>query len=500
MAVLATASVSLAGTAHAGSPDGAVLSVPGATTVSDSYVVVLRPTRSGTTAGAVRSLTAEHGGTAKTVWRHALQGFELDADAATAAKIAGDPRVEFVQENVEVRALGSQTPVPSWGLDRLDQRDLPLNNTYVYPNTASNVTAYIIDTGIRTTHQDFGGRASWGTNTTGDGNNSDCHGHGTHVAGTVGGSAYGVAKGVSLVAVKVLNCAGSGTTAGVVAGVDWVTANSPGPSVANMSLGGGAQPALDTAVANSIASGVTYAIASGNSSGADACNFSPARVATALTVNASDISDNRASFSNIGTCTDLFGPGVNITSAWSTTDTATNTISGTSMATPHVAGGAALYLSTNTGATPAQVHAAIVNTATPNKVINPGAGSPNRLLFTGAETPQPPAADTLLRGQSLQAGQFLRSQNNLYTVIMQTDGNLVQYNQSGQALWHTNTYGTGAVVAVMQTDGNFVIYRANGTPVWHTNTHGTAADRFVVQNDSNVVIYGPSGQVFWVKS
>jgi subtilisin family serine protease len=398
MAVVATASVSLAATANAGTPTGTVLTVDGATAVPNSYVVVLKPGAAATTT-AVGTLTARHGGRAGMVWRHALQGFELTADARTAEKIAGDPSVDFVQQNVEVRALATQAPTPSWGLDRVDQRNLPLNNMYTYDTTASNITAYIIDTGIRTTHQDFGGRATWGTNTTGDGNNTDCNGHGTHVAGTVGGAAYGVAKGVRLVAVKVLNCGGSGTTAGVVAGVDWVTANSPGPSVANMSLGGGAQPALDTAVANSIASGVSYAIASGNSN-ADACNFSPARVATALTVNASDSNDARATFSNWGTCTDLFAPGVGITSAWSTGDTATNTISGTSMAAPHVAGVAALYLSVNTGATPAQVHAAVVNNNTPNVISNPGTGSPNRLLYSLFTTLPPPAKATLFRYRS----------------------------------------------------------------------------------------------------
>ncbi len=406
MAVFATASVSLAGTANAdsradgradaGTPTGTVVSVPGATVVPDSFVVVLRQDRSTVdAAGAAESLVAKHGGRAGAVWNHALKGFALDADTATAAKIAGDPLVSFVQQNVEVRALATQTPTPSWGLDRIDQHNRPLDNSYTYPRTASNVTAYIIDTGIRTTHQDFGGRAVWGTNTTGDGNNSDCHGHGTHVAGTVGGAAYGVAKGVQLVAVKVLNCAGSGTTAGVVAGVDWVTANSPGPSVANMSLGGGAQPALDTAVANSIASGVTYAIASGNSN-ADACNFSPARVETALTVNASDINDNRASFSNWGTCTDLFAPGVNITSAWSTGDTATNTISGTSMAAPHVAGAAALYLSSDPTASPSRVGTALLGATTSNVIVNPGAGSPNRLLYVVNYEP-PPVKLTLNR-------------------------------------------------------------------------------------------------------
>ena len=227
-----------------------MLSVPGATAVPDSYVVVLKP---GADAGTAAAVSARHGGEVRTVYRHALQGYALRADAGTAAKIAADPRVAFVQQDVVVRASAEQTPVPSWGIDRIDQRRLPLNNTYRYATGAGSVTAFVIDTGIRVTHTDFGTRASWGTNTTGDGNNTDCNGHGTHVASTIGGAAHGVAKRVRLVAVKVLGCSGSGSTAGVVAGVDWVTANSPGPSVANMSLGGGAQPALDAAVAGSIA-------------------------------------------------------------------------------------------------------------------------------------------------------------------------------------------------------------------------------------------------------
>jgi subtilisin family serine protease len=221
-----------------------------------------------------------------------------------------------------------------------------------------------------------------------DNDATDCHGHGTHVSGTIGGTTYGLAKEVSLVAVRVLDCAGSGTTAQVVAGIDWVTANAVKPAVANMSLGGGADAAIDEAVQRSIAAGVTYAIASGNSN-ADACGFSPARVPEAITVNATDINDARASFSNFGTCTDIFAPGVDITSSW--LNGGTNTISGTSMATPHVAGAAALYLADHPDAAPADVATALTGNGTPGKVTDPGAGSPNVLLFTGAGgTPPPP--------------------------------------------------------------------------------------------------------------
>ncbi|MFE0699518.1 S8 family serine peptidase [Streptomyces sp. NPDC058872] len=277
----------------------------------------------------------------------------------------------------------TQANPPSWGLDRIDQAGLPLDSSYAYPVLATNVHAYIIDTGIRTTHTDFGGRASWGTNTTGDGVDSDCQGHGTHVAGTVGGAAHGVAKGVNLVAVKVLNCSGSGTTAGVIAGIDWVTANAVKPAVANMSLGGTSSVAMNDAVARSTAAGISHAVAAGNEN-ADACGVSPASAPSAITVGATTSSDARSSFSNFGTCLDIFAPGSVITSAWNTSDTATSTLNGTSMASPHVAGNAALILGQNPTWTPQQVRDVMVNEATTGIVTSPGTGSPNKLLRTTA--------------------------------------------------------------------------------------------------------------------
>ncbi|GAB3853951.1 hypothetical protein GCM10029963_46150 [Micromonospora andamanensis] len=258
------------------------------------------------------------------------------------------------------------------------------------------MTSYVIDTGIRTTHSDFGGRATWGTNTV-DSNNTDCNGHGTHVAGTVGGSAYGVAKATRLVAVKVLNCSGSGTNAGVIAGIDWVTANAVKPAVANMSLGGGASTSVDNAVINSINSGITYAVAAGNGNALgqrqNACNYSPARAAAAITVGATQSNDAAASFSNFGTCVDILAPGVSITSGWHTSDTATNTISGTSMASPHVAGVAALVLSANPSWTPQQVRDYLVNNSTPNVISNVGTGTPNQLLYVVNGSTPPPTND-----------------------------------------------------------------------------------------------------------
>ncbi|HUQ54873.1 S8 family peptidase [Lentzea sp.] len=358
---------------------GTILGADRADVVKDSYIVSLKADTA--SRAAAPGLASKYGGQVGQVWQHALNGFSVKMTAQQAARLAADPKVAFVQQDAEVHMLDVQQNPPSWGLDRVDQRDLPLSNSYQYDTTASNVTAYIIDTGVRTTHSTFGGRATWGTNTSGDGNNTDCNGHGTHVAGTIAGSEYGLAKAAKVVAVKVLNCSGSGTTAGVVGGIDWVTANAVKPAVANMSLGGGADATLDAAVRRSIASGVTYAIASGNSN-TDACSTSPARVTEAITVNASTNTDARASFSNYGSCTDIYAPGQNIVSSWNTNDTATNNISGTSMATPHVAGAVALWLATHPTDSPAAVWAGLDAASTPNKITNVGANTPNKLLYT----------------------------------------------------------------------------------------------------------------------
>jgi subtilisin family serine protease len=387
IAVLAGAAMLVAPAASAGAAPagGTILSAPGADVVPGSYVVVLKDGGAAVPA-QVKALAGKHGATVRKTFSHALRGFSATMSETQAKALARDPAVKFVQPNVIHRVSATQTNPPSYGLDRIDQRNRPVNSAYTYNTTASNVHAYIVDTGIRTTHNDFGGRATSGFDAIDGGAADDCHGHGTHVAGTVGGTAYGVAKGVRLVAVRVLDCEGSGTTEQVVAGIDWVTANAVKPAVANMSLGGGADTALDNAVRRSITAGVSYAIAAGNGFlgiiALDACTQSPARVAEALTVSATDSSDRKASWANRGTCVDVFAPGINIPSTWNTSNTATNTISGTSMAAPHVAGAAALFLANNPSATPAQVHAAVVNNATTGVVTSPGSGSPNRLLYT----------------------------------------------------------------------------------------------------------------------
>jgi subtilisin family serine protease len=368
--------------AQAAPAEGTVLAAGSPTAIKDSYIVTLKKSvafKAASTEG--RGLIKEYGGSVNKTFGAALNGYTATLSAAEARRLAADPAVATVEQNQKVHVTDVTQSSAPWGLDRSDQTSLPLSGTYTYPDSAgSGVTAYVIDTGVRITHSQISGRASYGYDAVdGDTTASDGNGHGTHVATTIAGTTYGIAKKAKIVAVRVLDNAGSGTTAGVIAGVNWVTQNHSGPSVANMSLGGGASTTLDNAVASSIASGVTYAVAAGNSN-TTASSSSPARVASAITVGATTSTDARASYSNYGSALDIFAPGSSITAGWYTSDTATNTISGTSMATPHVAGAAAVYLASHTSATPAQVATALVNGSTTGKVTSPGTSSPNRLL------------------------------------------------------------------------------------------------------------------------
>jgi len=359
--------------------------------VDGQYIVVLKDqvaslrgemrANAPTVAAMASSIASQHSARVTHTYNQVLRGFVVQANAKSIASMLSDDRIAYIEENGYVYASATQTGA-TWGIDRTDQRDLPLNSSYTYNTTASNVHAYIVDTGVLGSHQQFSGRMGNGYTAISDANGTnDCNGHGTHVAGTVGGTTYGIAKGVTIHPVRVLGCDGSGTNAGVIAGMDWVAQNHVKPAVANMSLGGGASTSTDDAVARMTAAGVITVVAAGNDN-SNACNYSPARAASAITVGSTTNTDARSSFSNFGTCLDIFGPGSSILSAWYTSSTATNTISGTSMASPHVAGVAALYLADNPTASVSAVTTALINGSTPNKVTSPGTGSPNRLLYS----------------------------------------------------------------------------------------------------------------------
>jgi subtilisin family serine protease len=350
----------------------------GSPDVAGRFIVTLRQRTS------PAAVAREHGVRPDYVYTHALTGFAGAISDAARQGLLRDSRVVRVEPDGIATIVGTQSN-PTWGLDRVDQHALPLSKSYSYTKTGAGVTAYIIDTGILFAHSEFDGRASSGYDAVNGGAADDCNGHGTHVAGTVGGATYGVAKGAQLVAVRVLDCRGSGTWSGVIAGIDWVTENHAAPAVANMSLGGGANSSVDDAVRKMIASGVATAIAAGNCNqggrAQDACKYSPARVAEAMTIGATDKTDTKASWSNYGTCVDWFAPGVGITSAWYTGATATNTISGTSMATPHTAGVAALYLEGTPSAT-AQAVRDELYAQTSRGVVARANTANNHLLFS----------------------------------------------------------------------------------------------------------------------
>lgn len=394
LAIAAAASAVTLSVTPAQAAEGTIQLADSRNAVPGSYIVVLdNDHRAGPLETITREvlntaheLTGQYGGAITSTFSSALTGYAAQLSEEQARRIAADPDVSYVQQNQRLHALGTQQRPPSWGIDRIDQRDLPLDASYTYPS-AAGVTAYVIDTGVRISHSDLKGRASHGFDAIdGDNDATDGNGHGTHVAGTIAGAAHGVAKDANIVGVRVLDNQGSGTTAQVVAGIDWVTKNHTGPSVANMSLGGTADRALDDAVRRSIESGVTYSVAAGNGNiiglPEDAGTKSPARVQEAITVSATDNTDSKAFWANYGDVVDVFAPGVDITSSWNTGDDATNKISGTSMAAPHVAGAAALYLGANPGATPAQVQEGLVANASVDK-LSGTLGSANRLLYTG---------------------------------------------------------------------------------------------------------------------
>nr|WP_326781906.1 S8 family serine peptidase [Streptomyces longwoodensis] len=393
-AMLATPSA-LAATSPEPTPAGRLIAA--AEPVPGRYIVVLKD--AGLTKSAVKErskeLTSKHGGQVRFTYGTVLKGYAAAMSAEDARQTAADPSVAYVQQDGISHSSGTQLNPPSWGLDRVDQRGNSLDQSYTYPNTASNVTAYIVDSGIRIGHTQFEGRASIGANFATDSYNQTCMSHGTHVAGTVAGKDYGIAKKASIVSVRVLNCNDQAYDSDLVKAANWITeqaAKDPSRrAVVNMSINSGAGttvPAEDQAIKNSIANGVTWVVSSGNAN-SDACQNSPGNIKEAIVVNNATKSDQRRSDSNYGSCTDLFAPGTDILSAAPGSDTATTTMTGTSMAAPHVTGAAALYLSANPTATPAQVQTALINNAT-SGVLGDTQGSPNKLLYIGGGTTTPP--------------------------------------------------------------------------------------------------------------
>ena len=433
---------------------GTAAPVASVTAVSDvipgQFIVTLRAGEDPT------AVAAAHGVAPRYLYRRAIVGFAGSISDAARAGLLRDARVVRVEQDQVMHAWTTTQSNATWGLDRVDQRALPLSGTYTYDYDGTGVTAYIIDTGILVSHNDFGGRASVGVDVLNDGHAGiDCAGHGTHVSGTVGGATYGIAKNVELVAVRVLNCSGSGTTSGVIAGVDWVTANHLSPAVANMSLGGGASTTLDNAVASSISSGVAYAVAAGNGDwlgrAQNACNYSPARVASAMTIGATDATDTKASWSNYGSCVDWFAPGVSITSDWYTSNTATNTISGTSMATPHTAGVAALVLQAHPSLTAQAVRDTIFAHLTTG-IVKSSNTTNNHLLYS--LTPPPAGNVAPTAAFTYSCGEL---SCNFTDASTDSDGTIVSWSWNfGDAATSTakspsHTYAAGGTYTVTET-------------------------------------------------
>jgi subtilisin family serine protease len=526
------ASDAVGGTRLAGAPDRppAPLRGSSARSVTGEYIVVLKDSSAMRAAGLgspdtvvseASSRSRKLGVAIEHTYSHALLGYSAKLTAAQLARVRQDPAVAYVQPNQTYHATTTERDAP-WGLDRVDQRGAKLNSRYYYTNTGKGVTAYIVDTGIRGSHLDFTrdttgstvpSRVTGGVDEIGDGHGtSDCAGHGTHVAGVVGGTIFGVAKEVTLVPVRVLDCNGEseeqGSSDTVLAGVDWIVANhTGGPAVANMSLanGGGTDPALEAAVQQMIADGVTTVIAAGNGdadgNGVSACGVSPGRVTAAITVGASTTADKRATFSNYGSCVDLYAPGVGIESDWNTADDEVVVADGTSMATPHVAGAVALYLQRHPTASPATVQSAIVKAATAGVVTNVSSKWPHGLLFAVQPVDTPTATTTpgaIPAGQALLKGKQVCSPNTLYCFSQRSsDGTLVLTKPGDRLLF---TSGKPAAWTIMQANGNLASYDTYGHGKWSSATSGGPATLTVRDNGTAAIVNDASGEVTWTSN
>jgi Tol biopolymer transport system component len=457
--------------------------------IPDHYIVVFNESVPAARVEAFAAQLAQaHGGKVGFTYENALRGFSVEMSEAQANALSHNPHVEYVEQDVLIEGASTQTTAP-WALDRIDQRTLPLDTTYNYMNSGTGANVYIIDSGIRMTHQEFGDRAALALDNVGDGQNGmDCNGHGTHVAGIIGGNTYGVAKSAKLWSVRVLNCLNQGSAARIIAGMDWVAANSVKPAVANLSfITSTANDTLDLAVRNLVASGVTTVVSAGNNN-IDAGTRSPARVTEAITVAATDMNDNRATFSNYGAVVDVFAPGVDIVSASSVDDTATNIRSGTSSAAPYVAGTAARYLSANPGESPAAVSRAITSNATPGKVVNAGLDTPNLILFK----PNSKIAFSSLRDGNWELYVMDADGSNQKNISLHTAKDLpVVWSPDGRKIvFQSNRTGAGDIY-VMNSDGSGLTRLTTSTyadqaPSWSPDSQKIA---FTSKRDGNFEVY-----------